>query len=338
MQRLVKVFSATILGATVAASGAAVAQTVQMKITTTTAGGEANVWMERFKDRVEKRGAGRIRITLYPSSQLGSIPQMIEGMQIGAIEAAVLPPGFLKGVDSRLQVSDTPGAFEDARHAHRTLTDPAFRETFLSLPESRAIKGISIFVPNVSSTATRSKPIRTLEDYKGMKLRVLASDMEVEAMRRLGAAPIPMNLADVMPALQQGVIDGVKAGVTVFIPFKMWSVTKYLSLTGENAIALGTWVSKSWFDKLPGDLQAIVLEEGKRLEDEIANWAQDAHKQMQKTWVDNGGELIELSPAERAKMMKLIADVGPAVVAKNPELKATYEKMVAVAQKTRAGK
>lgn len=311
------------------------AQKAQMKIATPTPAGETNVWMERFKDRVEKRAGERIAIGLFPASQLGSIPATIEGLQLGTIEAFVIPPGFAKGVEPRLQVSDAPGVFEDEKHAHRTLTHPEFRGEFLALAEAKGLKGISVFVPNVSSTVMRARPIRGIDDYRGMKIRVLASDMEVEAMKRLGAAPTPMNLTDVMPALQQGAIDGVKAGLTVFVPFRMWSMAKYLTLTGENAIADVAFVSKSWFDKLAPDLRTVLLEEGERLENEMAKWAVGAHAGMRKAWTENGGEIIELPPAERARYLAMIKTVGDAIAAQRPEIKDVYDRMLAVAAKTR---
>ena len=123
----------------------AVAQKFTMKIGTATPRGDQNEWMKLFKQRVEKRGKGTISIQLYPSSQLGAIPRQIEGMQLGTVESWVGPPGFLKGVEPRWQVTDTPGLFRDKEHAQKTITDPAFRDVFLPLGEPKGVLGISIW-------------------------------------------------------------------------------------------------------------------------------------------------------------------------------------------------
>jgi len=311
------------------------AQKVVMKVSTSTPAGETNVWMDRFKQRVEARAPGRIDVQLYPSGQLGSIPSTIEGVALGTIEANVLPVGFLKGLETRFEVADAPGVFADARHAHRTFTHPKLRQTFLDLAEAKGVKGISVFVPGGSSIVSRDRPIAKMEDYRGLKMRVLASDMEVESIRLLGAAPTPMPISEVLPALQQGAIDAVKAGITVFVPFRYWSVAKYLTLTGENMVVDMAFVGKKWWDGLPADMRAIMLEEGQKLENEISDWAVTAHAGMHAAWKQNGGVIVDFPADELAKLRARIEPVGATVVAKKPALKPLYDQMLAVAAETR---
>ncbi|MEX2453587.1 MAG: TRAP transporter substrate-binding protein [Rhodospirillaceae bacterium] len=315
------------------ADAPAVAETYVMKIGTATPRGDQNTWMDRFKERVEKRAGDRISIRLFPSSQLGAIPRQIEGMQLGTVEGWVGPPGFVKSVDPRYQVVDAPGIFRDKAHAQKTLTDPDFRDYFLELGKARGVFGISIYVPTVVSIVSKSKPILTLDDFKGQKIRVLASDLEVEAMRRLGAAPTPMPLLEVLPSLQHGALDGVRSGMVIFVPFKYWTVARDLTETSEGMVPVAAFISSSWWNKLPQSLQEIMLEEAKKLDDEIYQWALDYNDGLRRTWLENGGRIHKLSDADRAEMMTRLASVGADVVADKPEIKAVFDRMVETAGK-----
>lgn len=311
------------------------AQKFNMKIATATPKGNQNVWMDRFKERVEARSGGRISIKLFPSSQLGTIPRTIEGMQLGTVEAWIGPAGFVKGVEPRYQVLDAPGLFDNLGHAQRAITDPKFRDLYLNVGERKGIKGISIYASGLIAVVSRKNPIRKVADYKGLKIRVLASDMEVEAMRRLGAAPTPMPLLEVLPSLQRGAIDGVKSALVIFVPFKYWTISKYLTETDEGIIPTVAFVSKLWFDKLPNDLQTIILDEGRRLDNEMYKFSLGERKFLQKLWVKNGGELIKLPAAEQKLLMSKMATVGATVVAKNAEVKKVYELLLEVTKKNR---
>lgn len=326
---------AAAVAAVTAAGVPAAAQQFTMKIATATPRGNQNVWMARFKERVEKRAGEQISVKLFPSSQLGTIPRTIEGLQLGTVEAWIGPTGFVKGVESRYQVMDAPGLFQSMAHAQRTVTDPAFRDRYLALGESKGIKGISVYISSTIAVVTRGKPIRRVADYKGLKIRVLASDMEVEAMRRLGAAPTPMPLLEVLPALQRGAIDGVKSALVIFVPFKYWTISKYLTESNEGIIPVATFVSKLWWDRLPKALQAILLEEGRKLDNEMFTYSVKERQILRKIWTKNGGELIQLPPAEYKQLMAKMVTVGDTVVAGKPAVKKMYDLLVGVAKKNR---
>jgi C4-dicarboxylate-binding protein DctP len=313
--------------------GAASAQPATMKIGTATPVGDQNIWMEWFKERVEKRAPGRIDIKLYPSDQLGTSPRQIEGMQLGTVEAWIGPVGFLRGVEPRMQVADSPGLFRDLRHAHRTFSDPELRETYLALPTEKGIVGIGVWVPAAMTVTTRSRPIRTIDDFRGQKIRVLASEIEVESLKRLGGAPTPMPLPEVVPALQQGVVDGVKTSLPIAVALRISAVAKHLTETYEQQVAVVTFVGREWWNKLPGDLRTIMLEEAKKLDEDVFEWALKFHTERREAWLKGGGEIVDFPAAERAKMLAMLAPIGEAVAAKNPEVKKVYDLMVRVSKK-----
>ncbi|MGE0748270.1 MAG: TRAP transporter substrate-binding protein [Rhodospirillales bacterium] len=310
------------------------AQTFTAKFGTATINEDQHEWIKRFKDRIEKRSDGKIKVEIYPANQLGAIPRQIEGMQLGTVEGWVGPPGFLVGLDQRFQVFDAPGIFEDRAHAFRTMTDPAMRGKLLGLGEAKGLKGVSMYVSSENAYVFR-KPVRTLEDFKGLKVRVLATKIERRVMEEFGATPTPMDLGEVLSALQQGTIDGAKSAISIFVPFKYQNVAKYLTATHEAYIPTVAMMSKAFFERLPANLQTAVLEEGKALDSEIQDFSVKLKDGLYKVWEDNGGEIIRLSPAESAEMKRRVANVGAEIAKENPSVKAFYDEMLKVAERVK---
>lgn len=312
----------------------AAAQTYTLKIGNATLNDVQHEWQKRWGARVEKRAAGRIKVEIYPASQIGSIPRMIEGLQLGTLEAWIGPPEFVVGHDPRFQALGAPGIFADMEHAYRVLADPKFRDTILVLGEGKGMKGVSLIVYGPASYATR-KPVRKLDDFKGLKIRVFASPMQTLAVARLGATAAPMPLDEVFQSLQRGAIDGNRTGITIFTTFKYYDILKTVTETHDAMVTSIAMVSKAWYDQLPPDLQRILVEEGEAVQKELFDWTVDFNGKGRQTWTDKGGELIKLSPADQAEMMKRLATVGDEVVSAQPRVKEVYELMVQTARAKR---
>ena len=312
----------------------AAAQNFTLKIGNATINDVQHEWQKRWGARVEQRAGGRIKVEIYPASQIGSIPRMIEGLQLGTLESWIGPPEFVVGHDPRFQVLGAPGIFADMAHAYRVIGDTKFRETVMALGESKGMKGVSLIVYGPTSYATR-KPIRKLDDFKGMKIRVFASPMQTVALARLGATAAPMPLDEVFPALQRGAIDGNRTGITISTTFKYYDILKTITETHEAMVTAIAMVSKAWYDRLPPDLQKVIVEEGEAVQKELFDWTVDFNEKARKLWVEKSGELITLPPADQAEMIKRLATVGDEVVASQPRVKEAYDLMVQTAKAKR---
>src|SRR6201997_1140551 len=189
--------------------GAAHAQdkTYVMKVTTPTINDGPHLLAKNFAAAVERESGGRIKGEIYPASQLGSIPRQIEGVQFGSIQAWMGPPEFLVGVDERFEAMSAPGLFSSTDQVMKVAQDPAIQKQFYALGEAKGLIGFG-FAPIGPSSILSKKQVTKLADLSGMKIRVLASPFQLELIRRMGASPIAMTLADVLPGLQQGTIDG----------------------------------------------------------------------------------------------------------------------------------
>ena len=281
-----------------------------------------------------RRIGRRIKGELYPASQLGSIPRQIEGVQFGSIQVYVGPPEFLVGIDERYEVMSAPGLINGIEQGIRVATDPAVNGMILGLGADKGLHGIALFVSQPSAIIART-PIRHLADLKGKKLRVLAAQFQQEMLSRLGATPVAMTLADVLPAIQQGAIDGAVAVVTVYTTMQYQDAAKYVTETGQPFVFSGAYMSKKWYDALPKDLQRIVDDEGRKSAVAVNPWERNFYEQQRKVWTDKGGELISLPPEEQSAMMESLASVGEDLSKSNPALRQAYETLVATAKRTK---
>jgi TRAP-type C4-dicarboxylate transport system substrate-binding protein len=235
---------------TAAAVGGAAAQdnkTIVVKLATATLNDAQHEWLKRFAVAIEKNTNGRMKGEVYPASQLGAIPRMIEGTQLGSIQIWVGPPEFLVGVDQRFELLSVPGLFKDDQHSLKTVADADFAKAFLALGANKGLIGASLFWTGPYAFAMRA-PMRTLADIKGKKIRVLASPFQMEQMTRLGATGVPLTLGDVLPALQQGTLDGALGALPVFSALQYQGSAKYMTETGHAYIFSTAMVSKKWFD------------------------------------------------------------------------------------------
>lgn len=295
-----------------------------MKVGTSTINDVQHEWMKIFAAAIEAETKGAIKVELYPASQLGAAPRMIEGTQFGTIQAFVGPPEFLSGVDSRYAILGAPGLFKDMNHANSVLQSAPVRDAVLGLGANKGLKGVGLFMYGPTSFNFRT-PVKTLKDFEGKKVRVFASAIQTEPLKRLKATAVPMALSEVLPALQQGTLDGVMSVFPVFNALRFYDAAKYIIETDQAAVTVVTVVSKMWFDKLPADQQAAILAAGVKADKEVFPWAVDFLAKSRETWAANGGTTSKLSPAEQTEMVNMLRPIGAEVSAKNAGEKALFD-------------
>src|ERR1700685_2403685 len=259
----VSAFALALAVASALTFGAAQAQdkTFVMKVTLPTINDAPHQFAKNYAAALEKDSGGRIKTEIYPASQLGSIPRQIEGTQFGAIQVASIPPEFFVGVDERFEVMAAPGLVDSLEHGERVADDPAVRKLMFGLGADKGLHGVGLMMAQPSCLISKT-PIRHLADFKGKKIRVFASQFQTVAFDRIGATPVAMTLGDVLPALQQGAIDGSIAGIGVFYNMHFIDAAKYVTETNQPAIFIALEVSKKWYDSLPKDLQDIIDRDG----------------------------------------------------------------------------
>ena len=305
--------------------GAAQAQdkTYVMKITLPTVNDAPHVLAKNFAAAVERDSGGRIKAEIYPASQLGAIPRQIEGTQFGAIQVCINPPEFFVGVDERFEVMTAPGMVDSLEHGQRLAADPAVLKVMLGLGADKGLHGAGMFIAEPDTLLTKAK-VAHLADFQGKKIRIFASDFQSSAFKKLGATPVAMTLGDVMPALQQGAIDGAIAGTPVFAAFHYQDAAKYITETNQPSIFLVIEVSKKWYDSLPPDLQRIIDKDAATESVAINPIAKDLLDKSRQAWVAGGGELNSLPREEQTQMIQTISTVADEVSKTKPGLHDAY--------------
>lgn len=312
-----------------AAAGAA---TIIMKMGTATVNDQQHEWLKRFKTAVERDSKGRIEVQVYPASQLGSIPRMIEDTQFGSIQGYAGPAEFFAGVDPRYQVLGAPALFENPEQAQKTLEDPELNAPFLALGESKGLKGIGLFYYGDNGFDTR-RPVRDAADLKDLKIRDYGGAMQAALMKSLGITGVPMPLDQVMPALQQGAIDGTVSAISTSAAFKYYDAAKYYAPLNISILAVVIVVSKQWYDALPADLQRIVMDDGHAVSHDIYPYTISFLKSASATWVSSGGVMAEFTPAQLRAVHELESHVAADVLSDKPQVKQMYDLAVKVARK-----
>ncbi len=276
---------------------------------------------------------GRVEVKVFPGGQLGSPAALIEGLQLGTVEGYENPADFFVGVDSRFGEFSIPFLFRDTDQANKVLADPEFNDYVLKMAEAKGIVGVNLAVAAESLYFGAKKPLRHIDDFKGMKLRVNATPAERARMGALGATAVPMGLPEMITSLQNGVIDGTMSGMSIYTNFNLQNVGKTLLETHDTLLVSFGGLSKAWLDKLPPDLSKIIVDEARKLQPWARQTAVDEVAALRKVWIERGGEIVTLPPAEQAELEKRLKPIGAEITQGDPVLKAFYEKIQAVKAK-----
>jgi len=303
-----------------------------MKIGFATMNDIQHQWANWYKEAVEARSGGRIEVKLFPRGQLGTVASQVEGLQLGTVEAFTTPADFFAGLDPRFGTFSIPLLFRDTVHAEKMLLDPAMNFEILALGADKGIQVVSIYT-FAPAHYFGKQPLRKLDDFKGKKLRVNATAAERAKMRQFGASAVPMDLSEVVPGIQQGVIDGTMSAAAVYVNLKFNDIAKVLTEVNDTMIVSVGVVSRAWLAKLPADLRQIVIEEGNKLQPRINPQSRVMDEAMVKRWREAGGEMVRLPDADQARVRQLLSGIGEEVTKDNPTVNAFYKRLVATGQK-----
>ena len=211
--------AAAVIVAAAFAAAPSQAQRVTMKFATQTINDVQHEFIKVYKTEMEKATNGRMQVGVYPASQLGGQQRQTEGLRLGTIEAAIGPGELFAGADPRFGGLALAGLFNDNDHTRRVMAMPAVRKALSDVASSATC----CCWPSTSmrpQAIVFQTPVTNLPGFAGERIRVLATESEQAMIKALGGAPVPMSLPEVLPALQQGTLDGVNAVLGVFVAFE----------------------------------------------------------------------------------------------------------------------
>jgi C4-dicarboxylate-binding protein DctP len=306
-----------------------------MKLSSPTVNDLTHEWMKEFKAGIEARTGGKIKVEIYPASQLGQIPATVEGTAMGTIEMVMPASSFLIGTEPRFQLFDAPGLFKDMAHAQRVFADDGIRKRLATFANAKGMEMIAAW-PHGPVALLSHKAIRKVDDFKGQKIRVPgAAPLQIEPFKKLGATPISMPLGEVLSAMQNKTIDGLIASATVFTAFKYYDIAKSLTGLPESLLVVPAMVNMNFLKSLGPELAAAVRDEAFKAQRKVEKFGIEDAERTIETWKKNGGENIVLPAGEAKTYLDQVKSVLPALLSANAKMKEDYDAITAVAQKLR---
>lgn len=266
---------------------------------------EEDLWhigAQRFSELVTEKTNGEIKIELYPNSTLGNDRDMAEGLQMGSLDFSLIS-GVLGNFEPSLQLLELPYLFRDAEHLRKVLYGPIGDELYDRLLKSSGIRGLAYWECG-SRQLTTQKPINSVKDIKGLKIRVPEIPAMVDAWKAMGANPTPMAWGEVYSALSQGVVDAQENPYPFIYAGRIHEVTKYIAETNHKYEYIGLIMSEKTYQKLTPEQQKAIEEaaaEATEYENKLVN--EQANEFLQKM-VDAGIKVTHPNTEEFAKLAR----------------------------------
>lgn len=209
---------------------------------------------QRFKELAEQATNGRVRVELYPNSQLYKDNEELEALQLGAVQ--MLAPSLSKfgqfGV-REFELFDLPYIFPTKEALYR-ITEGALGKEVLQKLEPKGIAGLAYW-DNGFKVMSANRLLKMPADFQGLKMRIQPSRVLDAQMRALGAIPQSMAFSDVYPALQHGVVDGTENPPSNFYTQKMYVQQRYLTVSNHGYLGYAVIVNKKFWMRLPADIR-----------------------------------------------------------------------------------
>src|SRR6478736_4882190 len=257
--------------------------------------------------KLEAATGGRLSIQMYPSMQLGGEKEMIEQAQVGALAIARISVGPMGPIVPEMNVFNLPFMFRDDAHMEKVIDGPIGDELLKKLSESKAnLIGLCWMNAGTRNVYNSKKPIQTVNDLKGLKIRMMGNPVFVDTMNSLGGNGVAMGFDQLINAMQTGVVDGAENNEPSYMTGQHFRYAKYYSKTGHLMIPEILVFSKKIWDELSKDDQALILKVAK-----------EAQQEERKLWYDREKESIK-KMAEAGAVMNEVADKKPFQAAVKP--------------------
>jgi TRAP-type C4-dicarboxylate transport system substrate-binding protein len=298
----------------VAAPAVLAQQTYEMKLAYFVGDQHAmSKWLIKWSDELAKQSGGRLTVKRFPGSQMGPVQQHYDYARTGQADVSWFLHGATPGRFPLTELVQLPYLVGSAEIGTKVLNDPELRAKYLDA-EHKGVKVLLLLTHQPGNVHTTRKPIRTVDDMKGLRIR-FASPTIREFVAALGGTPVGVAPTEQVEQLQKGTIDGVfidygGAGIA----FKMGGILKYSTEMYSYVSSFGVGMNPDFWNKLPPDLQALVTKSVTGVEKEVGEAWDALDVPGKKAIVDGGAEVIKLSPEEDARFRKIGAQVDEARV------------------------
>lgn len=248
-------------------------------------------WIENI-DAAREEGKTSLEVVLYPNGQLGSVDEMLEQIMMGEDLIVSTDPGALKNWANELAILEAPYFFENEEEPYLVFQTQWFADQ-LKILEDNGIKVLSGEMIYGSRHIMATKPIRTPQDMKGLKIRVPGNDLSVSMIEAMGGTATPMALSEVYASIQQGVIDGMENPFATHIDNNMWEVCDYLSLDGHQITTSWYVMSAEVFNSLSEADQEFLMSSVAEAAEYFNQINGDANAESLQILIDKGVTVVD---------------------------------------------
>lgn len=214
--------------------------------------------MIEFKRIVEEGSEGRIEVQLFPSAQLGAVPEQLENVKVGAQEMSLFSPAYAGQFFPAFNVLELPFLVTNWDEAQAMLNSDAFKTLTDEAADVIGIKIVGNFPYGFRNIANSRRPVAEISDFSGLKLRVQNSPVHIAAFEALGASPVAVGWDETYQAVQTGVVDGLENANTVLIANRFPEIAKYVSVTRHLFGMLLVSMNSDLYDSLSAEDQALI--------------------------------------------------------------------------------
>jgi tripartite ATP-independent transporter DctP family solute receptor len=219
---------------------------------------------ERFKEIVERDTDGAVVVQIFENGQIGTEEEASLMVKLGALAAsAASAGGGLGPFVPEAEAFNLPFIFRDMPHFYRVLDGAPGERVASAIDDRLDAMVLGWWFSGVRNTWNGDRPVRTPEDLAGMKIRVMATPVLVQAFQALGAQATPMSFGELYSALEQGVVDGAETDHVDLLFERFYEVTQYVSLTEHMYLAAGLVFSRKLFNKLSPEVQEVIVRAGR---------------------------------------------------------------------------
>lgn len=235
--------------------------------------------LEKFAELVEEKTDGTVKVEIYANSVLGDERKYIESLQTGLIDMAKVSVNSMENFEELYSVFSIPYAFEGAEHGRKFMDSEKMQDFYTSTVDTLDILGLTWYDAGGRNYYTKSTPILTPDDMKGLTMRVQSSQILIKTVEALGGSATPVDWSELYTAIQQGVVDGADNGIVAFADNNLCEVAKHFSFTQHVLSPDILLIKNSVFEKLTAEQQQAIRDAAKEssaFHDEIWGAAEQA--------------------------------------------------------------
>lgn len=289
---------AVIAATSIANPGTSHAQQVTLRFAHNLAPTEPfNIAAEQFANNVAKSSNGQIKITVYPSEQLGPNTEMLELVKQGANIITLTDAGYIGSFVPDFGVLQGPYLLKNPAEFSKLIESPLYQE-LVAKAKKRDLMPLAFNWYIGSRHVIANRQIRTLQDFRGLSIRVPPIPMYIKTFEALGARPVTLQWSEVYTGLSQNVVDAAEAPIPTIYGNKLHEVRKFVSLTGHFAAFLGIIMNNGVFDKMSEAQRAVLMKEAKASGESLTKLTLEKELSVRADLEKSGVKVVEIQRPE----------------------------------------